>query len=369
MCSLSAVASTKCNPDDSWFHFRPDERTGVYGLLEGIWGNKASQFCRERLPAELLLGQLEGKQDESQLKELLLQAFATVDKAYLHSLDPLLLQRATLQLQDGSHASGDVALVGQLSELESQIATGCCVAVALVLEKRLFVANAGRVRALLVRRRSAMGPPLVEPLSVEHGVSNEDELLRLAQLGLSPEALKNSALPCTRCLGAHTLKAPEHPLLRGARGEAVTAEPEVVGEVSLDDGCRFLLLVTNSVCQNLEDAGFQNNWQQELARMAEQELDTQKTLAEGVQAVLGRVAAMHPDGQPRPMTLLVRKFVQSPRTEPAEGSSSIKVPRPLFNPKRPPVAGQVAPYIDFSPFFALAQEAVLKGTWPSQLEL
>lgn len=78
---------------------RPDERTGVYGLLEGIWGNKASQFCRERLPAELLLGQLEGKQDESQLKELLLQAFATVDKAYLHSLDPLLLQRATLQLQ------------------------------------------------------------------------------------------------------------------------------------------------------------------------------------------------------------------------------------------------------------------------------
>lgn len=54
---------------------------------------------------------------------------------------------------------------------------------------RLFVANVGESRALLCRTDKD-GVLRVLQLSVDHNLSNEDELLRLQQLGLNMERLK-----------------------------------------------------------------------------------------------------------------------------------------------------------------------------------
>lgn len=60
---------------------------------------------------------------------------------------------------------------------------------ALVHNNKLFVANVGDSRALLCKT-DPNGVLKVVQLSVDHDLSNQDEVLRLAQLGLSLDKLK-----------------------------------------------------------------------------------------------------------------------------------------------------------------------------------
>jgi TAK1-binding protein 1 len=79
--------------------------------------------------------------------------------------------------------------VDKLNALNCELSAGTTVVVALVYSGRLYVANVGDSRALLCRTDSN-GVLRVVQLSVDHDLRNEDELLRLSQLGLDVEKFK-----------------------------------------------------------------------------------------------------------------------------------------------------------------------------------
>lgn len=400
--SVDTTKNSEQTCQDCWFRFRPESDTWVYGLLGALGGMQASDFARERLPAELLLGQLEGAMGDDQVREVLRQGFLLVDRAFLQSIDNLLLNRATLQLQLQNVSAYELLtrqpmLADELSRVNRQISAGCSASLAVLRQGRLFVAHVGLGRVLLVREGDG-GTLSVEQLSVEHNVANEDELLRLVRLGLSPEALRAQPLPLTRCLGGYLLKAghKESPLLREAREEPVLAEPEICGGIPVDDSCLYLLMLSEGLCQALGDAGMQDP-NQEIARMVDQEVSTQSSLARAALTVVNRVAVLQAtSGRQRSqggLTLLVRPLRPQPeRSEPVpdvddpsgvnadtpvstlgslEGAGSTKA---LFRQgqKAPPPLddeGRLEPYVDFGPFFALAHEALQQGTWPAHLQL
>ncbi|CAN8008242.1 unnamed protein product [Ixodes pacificus] len=403
--SQTATTETPKNSEqtcqDCWFRFRPEPDTWVYGLLSALGGMMTADFARERLPAELLLGQLEAAPGDVQVRDVLRQGFLLVDRAFLQSIDTLLLNRATLQLQLQNVSAYELLtrqpmLADELSRVNRQISAACSASLAVLRRGLLFVAHVGLGRVLLVRKDGSTLS--VEQLSVEHSVANEDELLRLVQLGLDPEALRAQPPPLTRCLGGYLLKAghKESPLLREAKEEPVLAEPEICGGIRVDESCLYLLLLSEGLCQALKDAGMQDP-NQEIAQMVDQEVSTQSSLARAAQTVVNRVALLQAtSGGQRcqgGLTLLVRPLQQQPeRREPApavDDPSGINVDTPestlssyesagptkaLFRrgQKAPPPLddeGRLEPYVDFGPFFTLAQEAVRQGTWPSYLEL
>ena len=81
----------------------------------------------------------------------------------------------------------------KLNALNCELSAGTSVVVALVYSGRLYVANVGDSRALLCRTDSN-GVLRVVQLSVDHDLRNEDELLRLSQLGLDVEKFKQGIM-------------------------------------------------------------------------------------------------------------------------------------------------------------------------------
>ena len=81
----------------------------------------------------------------------------------------------------------------KLNALNCELSAGTSVVVALVYNGRLYVANVGDSRALLCRTDSN-GVLRVVQLSVDHDLRNEDELLRLSQLGLDVEKFKQGIM-------------------------------------------------------------------------------------------------------------------------------------------------------------------------------
>lgn len=65
--------------------------------------------------------------------------------------------------------------------------------VALVYNNRLYVANVGDSRALLCKTDSNQVLRVVQ-LTVDHDLRNEDELLRLSQLGLDIKSIRQGII-------------------------------------------------------------------------------------------------------------------------------------------------------------------------------
>jgi TAK1-binding protein 1 len=74
----------------------------------------------------------------------------------------------------------------------------------LIDNSRLFVANVGDTQAV-VARQLPDGQLKAIPLTVDHVLDNEDEMLRLSHLGLDPAKMMGALAPqgYTRCLGCH----------------------------------------------------------------------------------------------------------------------------------------------------------------------
>ena len=99
--------------------------------------------------------------------------------------------------------------MSRLQEIEPKLSGGCTAVLALIVNDKLYVANAGDSRAVLVRTLPN-GTLEVEQLSVDHSVENEDELKRLEALGLDPRQLiKAGRLGMhenTRSIGDYSIK-------------------------------------------------------------------------------------------------------------------------------------------------------------------
>lgn len=92
-------------------------------------------------------------------------------------------------------------------------------------------------------------------LSVDHNTSNEDEVLRLSQLGLDARSLKQGPFLSSRCIGCYNGKAgyKDSIYLSSATSEPVLSTPEIVGPIPVDDSCRFLVLMSGGLCKTLQD--------------------------------------------------------------------------------------------------------------------
>lgn len=237
-----------------------DENTSLYGVFSGHYGSKVAEFALQKMAADILLGQLNGKTTDEEIKEVLRQAFLSVEKGYFDSIDGLIAQKTMLQYEIPDGVSQyEISqkyqhILDELNSINLELSVGTSVVLALIYNSKLYIGNVGNCRALLCKN-DANSVLRVIQLSVDHNLYNEDEVLRLCQLGLDITNLKQATDFSTRCIGNYLGKTgyKDCDFLSGAQCEPVTAQPEIVGPITIDQSCRFLLLMSSGLCKSLHE--------------------------------------------------------------------------------------------------------------------
>lgn len=408
--------------EDRCFHFKVDDKY-LYGLFDGHDGTRASNFAAQRIPAELLLGQLSRKNTDTDLRDTLEQAFFAVEKGFFQSIDDLLAAKANLQLElpeglsDYQTCRQFPDVIEKLQVLNTEIAGGTTAVVALVQNEKLYVANVGDSRAILCSI-DASDSLVVQQLSIDHDIRNEDERLRLKNLRLDVEKIlqgnKLGNQDNTRCIGNYMVKGgyKDFDILSSAMGEPVIAEPYICAGIAIDSTRRFFLLMSDGLYRSLEEATETSRANEDIARMVLEQFDAQTTLMGVAQAVVDRVVRMHHDKYMRDplsyqrrddISLLVRNFNQpfrntlgasvSPEQFSSRAVASV-TPSPLptlsttcsdtnstadsgipsraadRNSTRMFVdeEGLVEPYVDFADFYRALEEAQQNGNHQNNAE-
>ncbi|XP_068673568.1 TGF-beta-activated kinase 1 and MAP3K7-binding protein 1-like isoform X2 [Montipora foliosa] len=326
--------------EDRSFHFNVDD-TYLYGVFDGHDGTRASDFTVQRLPAELLLGQLTASMNDDQIKIAIRQAFIAVEKGFFQSLDDALAEKTELQLQMPEGLSSYEAYqnfpeqVTRIQALQDEISGGTTAVLALIFQKKLFVANVGDSRALLCRE-TPDGNLSVQQLSVDHVTNNKEELTRLANLGLDiQQIVRNHRIgnqENTRSIGDYGVKGgyKDFDILSVASGEPVIAEPHIYGGIPINETFYALVLMSDGVYRSIEEvADIETDSNVEVVSLVVEELHNQNNLTGVAQAVMDKIGRRHHDTymtqlskcQKRDdMTLLIRIFKE-------EIANSLKSPR------------------------------------------
>ena len=99
--------------------------------------------------------------------------------------------------------------MSRLQELEPKLTGGCTAVLAILIRDKLYVANVGDSRALLVEEMPN-GTLEVRQLTRDHSVESEEELRRLEGVGLDPkELIRTGRLGMhenTRSIGDYSIK-------------------------------------------------------------------------------------------------------------------------------------------------------------------
>uniref|UniRef100_A0AAV2LM49 PPM-type phosphatase domain-containing protein n=1 Tax=Knipowitschia caucasica TaxID=637954 RepID=A0AAV2LM49_KNICA len=314
-------ASSQTHPyEDAHIRFRGEDSCSLYGVFNGYDGSKVASFASQFLTAELLLGQLASADSDSEVRRILTQAFDVVEKSYFESIDDALAEKA--HLSNFLPHDGSQKVQERLQELEQEVCGGATAVVALILNNKLYIANMGTDRALLCRS-SSDGQNQVLQIGRAHSTDNEDELHRLAALGLDSALIRQAGQIAghrsTRRLGDYRAKIhySDTHLLSSAKSKPVIAEPEVHTQ-SLERVSGFLLLMSEGLISALECAHGPEQANQEMVAMVAAELAQQSTLEAAAQSVVERVKRVHQHvyvsgrqraplcGQHEDMTLLIR---------------------------------------------------------------
>uniref|UniRef100_A0A914WJ16 PPM-type phosphatase domain-containing protein n=1 Tax=Plectus sambesii TaxID=2011161 RepID=A0A914WJ16_9BILA len=315
-------------------HELSNKKIRLYGVFDGFEeGKRVSDFAAQRMVAEILLDEmLERAHTDEEIKWVLRQAFITVDSGYFRSIDELLAKRIDLQskvagVNISEATQKDEDLFTQISALDHQVLGGSTAVVALIVDNRLFIANCGDSRAILVKADN-LGQLTVFQVSKQHDTNDRDEQLRLNRIGLSEDDIRHFGVPyCTRCIGDYRRKAGykevEH--LSKAASDPVISEPEVQGGFLIDESFRFLILMSSGVCTALEESADDSSQPPNatIAGLVATEFCQQKSLNGVAQAVIDCIARNHqeafiegklkaPTGHQKreDMTLLVCNFHQ-----------------------------------------------------------
>ncbi|CAH0697005.1 unnamed protein product [Spodoptera exigua] len=270
-CKNSCVASyfsrlgggnTNTTDDYLCFYCQTEDNFSLYGVFEPHNGLDAARFIMQRMAAEILFPPPSANTDE-EIRERLRNAFISVEKAYIENYDGMIAERTSLQYQlqtlNETQVSQNYNILARLKEIDVHLSGGAAVVIALVHANKLFVAHVGDTRALLCRTDDNAVLRVVQ-LTVDHSLNNEDELLRLQQLGLDVNKLRNSQYlgnqTGTRCLGNYLVKGlyKAFPTISAAVTEPVIAAPEIHGPIILDESCRFLVLVSAGVYKRIQEA-------------------------------------------------------------------------------------------------------------------
>ncbi|XP_068606642.1 TGF-beta-activated kinase 1 and MAP3K7-binding protein 1 isoform X4 [Brachionichthys hirsutus] len=334
MCGVGTAPNCVYGPDgkgsqshaneDGHLRFRGEDGCFLYGVFDGYDGSRVASFASQCLTAELLLGQLNSSHADGDIRRILAQAFDVVEKSYFDTIDDALAEKLQLSNYLLPHSESQ-KMEERLKELEQEVSGGSTAIVALILDNKLYIANVGTNRALLCRS-SSDGQNQVLQIGRPHGTDNEDELQRLAALGVDSARVRQAGQiagrTSTRRLGDYRVKFSynEIDLLSSAKARPVISEPEIHASQPLDNVTGFLLLMSEGLINALESAHGPEQANQEMVAMVAAELAQQTSLEAAAQSVVDRVKRLHHDvymsGRQRAsccsghedMTLLIRSL-------------------------------------------------------------
>ncbi|XP_050521387.1 TGF-beta-activated kinase 1 and MAP3K7-binding protein 1-like [Daktulosphaira vitifoliae] len=375
----------------------------LYGLFNGHNGVVAAQLARDRIAAEILLGNLSSIDLDQITRDLILQSFVSVEGTYLDTIDNKLLQRASLQLQLPETISHYDAyqqypqIIEKLKELNEELSCGTGAAIAILKNDHLFVANVGESRVLLCKTDQDNVLRVVQ-LSEDHNLNNLDEVTRLKNLGLQVNdgkingSRKIGNQTATRCLCNYMIKGAykDYDELRLACSEPIIAEPHIIGGVPIDSSYRFMMIASPNLLKILEEATGTNQVNKELALLVVEQLRVQSTLTGVAQAVVDHIARIHHDtyeaqgniaGAIRPnIMLVVRNFnfampnaiteQQHSWNSSYDQDTAINLTETNTSTTTDPSSSstkKILPYVDFSEFNFNVEKANLKGTLPPNI--
>ncbi|KAK1886494.1 TGF-beta-activated kinase 1 and MAP3K7-binding protein 1, partial [Dissostichus eleginoides] len=276
--------------EDGHLRFRGEDGCFLYGVFNGYDGSRVASFASQCLTAELLLGQLNSSHSDSDVRRILTQAFDVVEKSYFETIDDALAEKLSSQGQKVQE---------RLKELELEVSGGATAVVALILNDKLYIASVGTNRALLCKS-SSDGQNQVLQIGRPHNTENEEELQRLAALGVDSARVRQAGLisgqSSTRRLGDYRVKFNYNDidLLSAAKGKPVISEPEIHGVQSLENVTGFLLLMSEGLINALESAHGPEQANQIVAMVAA-ELALQNSLEAVAQSVVERIKRLHHD--------------------------------------------------------------------------
>ncbi|KAI9529081.1 hypothetical protein NQZ68_013388 [Dissostichus eleginoides] len=148
---------------------------------------------------------------------------------------------------------------------------------------------------------SSDGQNQVLQIGRPHNTENEEELQRLAALGVDSARVRQAGLisgqSSTRRLGDYRVKFNYNDidLLSAAKGKPVISEPEIHGVQSLENVTGFLLLMSEGLINALESAHGPEQANQEIVAMVAAELALQNSLEAVAQSVVERIKRLHHD--------------------------------------------------------------------------
>ncbi|XP_035516471.1 TGF-beta-activated kinase 1 and MAP3K7-binding protein 1 isoform X3 [Morone saxatilis] len=309
MCGVGTAPNCVYGPDgkgtqshtneDGHLGFRGEDGCFLYGVFNGYDGSRVASFASQCLTAELLLGQLNSSHTDNDVRRILTQAFDVVEKSYFETIDDALAEKANLSNYLPPHNESQ-KVQDRLKELEQEVSGGATAVVALILNNKLYIANVGTNRALLCKS-SSDGQNQVLQIGRPHSTDNEDELQRLAALGVDSARVRQAGQiagqSSTRRLGDYPVKFNynEIDLLSAAKTRPVIAEPEIHGSQSLDSVTGFLLLMSEGLINALESAHGPEQANQEIVAMVAAELAQQSSLEATAQSVVDRIKRLHHD--------------------------------------------------------------------------
>ncbi|XP_015374259.1 PREDICTED: TGF-beta-activated kinase 1 and MAP3K7-binding protein 1-like isoform X3 [Diuraphis noxia] len=355
----------------------------LYGIFNGHNGAETARFARDRIAAEILLGQLPTTEMDQTAKEIIQQSFLSVEGTYLETIDNKLLQRANLllQLPEGiSHYDAYQQypqIIEKLKELEEELSCGTGASIAILKNNRLYVANVGESRVLLCKTDKDDVMRVIQP-TVDHNLTNLDEVMRLTNLGLNISDGKIN--------GAYK----DYEELSAASAEPVIAEPHIVGGITIDSSYRFMMIASPGLLKTLEEATGTNQVNKELALLVVEQLRVQSTLTGVAQAVVDHIARIYHDtyeaqdnaiGATRPnIMLMIRNFnfaMPNAITEQQHSwngsydqDTAVNFTETTTSTSTDPSSGSVKailPYVDFSEFNSNVNKAKAQGKLPSNI--
>ena len=276
-------------PEDRSFHFRVEEfGLKVYGVFDGFSGSTVSDFVSKKFPAELCLGQVSRMSTDEAIREALRQSFYCLDTEYFNAIGDKLALRMAKRLENPQDP--------HLIQLDMETIVGACATISVLLDdKKLFVANAGDVRVVICAATED-GDVRALPLSIDHLVTNEDEALRLSQLGLNV-AKVSKVTEITRCLGFHQGKGgfKEIDFLKEAHDEPILWRPEIHGPFQIEPQHLFMITFTSPLIKCLEQIASSSDGDinTELCRITKEQFSENTTVSGVAQSVVDKIVRMH----------------------------------------------------------------------------
>nr|WMZ41604.1 TAB1 protein [Altica viridicyanea] len=292
--------------EDCSCHFKFNDSFFWYSIFDGHEGKRAADFCCQRMTAEIYFSQLKENKTDEEVKELLNQAFVTVETGYMQSLEDVLAERTSLMYDIPEGLTPYEAyqkvphIVQSINKLNYELSSGTAAAVALIYNNKLYVANVGNSRVLLCQTDPNSVLKVVQ-LSIDHDLKNEDELLRLSQLGINPNNLRKCSRlgnqENTRCLGNYSVKGgyKDFEDLAPAIQEPITSQPDIHGGIILDESSRFLLLMSAGLYKSIEEATGTDQVNKYITQCVVEQFREQATLTGVAQAVVDRAVRLHHD--------------------------------------------------------------------------